>query len=76
MIYFSMNRKKEIIDRKKILEEEMKKNFTDNESVMIAQYQGLNVNELDALRKELREKGILFKITKNRITKILMKMAT
>ena len=22
------------------------KNFTDNESVMIAQYQGLNVNEL------------------------------
>ena len=40
----------------------MKKNFTENES-MIAQYQGLNVNELDALRKELR-KGILFKITK------------
>ena len=44
-----------------------------NESVMIAQYQGLNVNELDALRKELREKGILFKITKNRITKIAIK---
>ena len=40
---------------------------------MIAQYQGLNVNELDALRKELREKGILFKITKNRITKIALK---
>ena len=40
---------------------------------MIAQYQGLNVNELDALRKELRDKGILFKITKNRITKIAIK---
>ena len=53
--------------------EEMKKNFTANESVMIAQYQGLNVNELDALRKELREKGILFKITKNRITKLALK---
>ena len=53
--------------------EEMKKNFTDNDSVMIAQYQGLNVNELDALRKELREKGILFKITKNRVTKIALK---
>ena len=51
----------------------MKKSFTSNESVMIAQYQGLNVNELDALRKELREKGILFKITKNRITKIAIK---
>ena len=37
--------------------EEIKQNFTANESVMIAQYQGLNVNELDALRKELRAKG-------------------
>ena len=53
--------------------EEMKKNFTDNESVMIAQYQGLNVKELDALRKELREKGILFKIRKNRITILALK---
>ena len=43
-------------DAKKNYVEEMKKNFTDNESVMIAQYQGLNVNELDSLRKELREK--------------------
>ena len=58
---------------KKNYVEEMKKNFSSNESVMIAQYQGLNVNELDELRKELREKGILFKITKNRITKIAIK---
>ena len=57
---------------KKNYVEEMKKNFSSNESVMIAQYQGLNVNELDALRKELREKGILFKITKNRITKLAL----
>ena len=57
-------------ESKKNYVEEMKKNFTDNESVMIAQYQGLNVKELDALRKELRENGILFKITKNRITKL------
>ena len=60
-------------EAKKNYVEEMKKNFTDNDSVMIAQYQGLNVNELDTLRKELREKGILFKITKNRITKIAIK---
>ena len=60
-------------EAKKNYVEEMKKNFTDNESVMIAQYQGLNVNELDALRKELRDKGIIFKITKNRITKIAIK---
>ena len=60
-------------ESKKNYIEEMKKNFSTNEAVMIAQYQGLNVVELDALRKELREKGILFKITKNRITKIAIK---
>jgi len=60
-------------EAKKNYVEEMKKNFSSNESVMIAQYQGLNVSELDELRKELREKNILFKITKNRITKIAIK---
>ena len=50
-------------EAKKNYVEEMKKNFTSNESVMIAQYQGLNVTELDELRKELREKiGILLSI--------------
>ena len=53
--------------------EEMKKSFSSNNSVMIAQYQGLNVNELDELRKKLREKDIIFKITKNRITKLAIK---
>ena len=60
-------------EAKKIYIEEMKKNFASNEAIMIAQYQGLNVTELNALRKELREKGIIFKITKNRITKIAIK---
>ena len=45
---------------KKNYVEEMKKNFTSNESVMIAQYQGLNVNELDELRKQLRVLGVLY----------------
>jgi len=60
-------------ENKKIYIENMKKEFSSNESVMIAQYQGLNVVELDTLRKELREKGILFKVTKNRITKLAIK---
>ena len=60
-------------ENKKNYIEEMKKNFSSNDSVMIAQYQGLNVTELDELRKQLRDKGILFKITKNRITKIAIK---
>ena len=60
-------------EAKKNYIEEMKKNFSSNEAVMIAQYQGLNVTELDSLRKELREKKILFKVTKNRITKLAIK---
>ena len=38
----------------------MKKSFSSNTSVMIAQYQGLNVNELDELRKQLQKKRELF----------------
>ena len=60
-------------ETKKNYIEEMKKVFSSNEAVMIAHYQGLNVVQLDALRKELRENGILFKITKNRITKLAVK---
>ena len=60
-------------ETKKNYVEEMKKIFSSNEAVMIAHYQGLNVVQLDELRKELRENGIIFKITKNRITKLAVK---
>ena len=60
-------------ETKKNYIEEMKKVFSSNAAVMIAHQQGLNVVQLDALRKELRENGILFKITKNRITKLAVK---
>ena len=60
-------------EAKKIYIEEMKKAFTSNDAVMIAHYQGLNVVQLDELRKEFRENKILFKITKNRITKLAVK---
>ncbi|MBL6857337.1 MAG: 50S ribosomal protein L10 [Pelagibacteraceae bacterium] len=60
-------------ETKKNYIDEMKKVFSSNDAVMIAHYQGLNVIQLDALRKELRENGIIFKITKNRITKLAVK---
>ena len=60
-------------EKKKTYIEEMRKSFSSHSSVMIAHYQGLNVKELDELRMRLREKGILFKITKNRITKLAVK---
>ena len=60
-------------ETKKNYIEEMKKVFSSNEAVMIAHYQGLNVIQLDSLRKELRDNNILFRITKNRITKLAVK---
>ena len=51
----------------------MKKFFETSDSVLVTHYQGLNVNQLDVLRAEMRKHGIMFKITKNRITKLALK---
>ena len=65
-------------DAKKNYVNEMKKNFTENESVMIAQYQGLNVM-FWLLRKELRDKGLIklqkinHKISNRRLQKRIRK---
>jgi len=46
--------------------------FENSEAVLVTHYQGLNMKQLDVLRKQMREHGIQFKITKNRITKIAL----
>ena len=60
-------------EQKKSYISEMKEFFTNNESVLVTHYQGLTVNQIDSLRNEMRVHGILFKITKNRITKLALK---
>ena len=52
---------------------EMTAQFENSEAVVVTLYQGLNVNQLDELRKQMREHGIQFKVTKNRITKLALK---
>ena len=52
---------------------EMTAQFENSEAVLVTHYQGLNVNQLDELRKQMRELGIQFKVTKNRITKLALK---
>ena len=47
--------------------------FDNSEAVLVTHYQGLNVKQLDELRAEMRKYGIMFKITKNRITKLALK---
>ena len=59
-------------EKKQIYIKEMKSQFDESESVIVAHYQGLTVKQLDELRKKMREHGIQFKITKNRITKLAL----
>ena len=51
---------------------EMTTQFDKSESVIVAHYQGLTVSQLDDLRAKMRDHGIQFKITKNRITKLAL----
>ena len=60
-------------EQKKKYITEMKKFFDTSDSVLVTHYQGLTVNQLDELRDEMRKYGIMFKITKNRITKLALK---
>ena len=46
--------------------------FDNSKAVMVTHYQGLTMPQLDELRAKMREKGIVFKITKNRITKLAL----
>ena len=59
-------------DKKKIYIEEMKSFFSKTSSIFVTHYQGLTVKQIDELKAEKRKHGILFKITKNRITKLAL----
>ena len=59
-------------NKKKTYIEEMKNFFSKTSSVFVTHYQGLTVKQIDDLRSEMRKHGILFKITKNRITKLAL----
>jgi large subunit ribosomal protein L10 len=57
-------------EQKKTYISEMTSQFENNEAILVTHYQGLNMLQLDDLRNQMREHGIIFKITKNRITKL------
>ena len=59
-------------DQKKQYIEEMTAQFDKSEAVIVTHYQGLSVSQLDDLRKKMREHGVKFKITKNKITKLAL----
>ena len=59
-------------DQKKEYINNMTTQFDKSEAVIVTHYQGLTVSQLDDLRKRMRDHGIIFKITKNRITKLAL----
>ena len=59
-------------EQKKNYITEMTANFENSEAVLVTHYQGLTVKQLDELRKQMRQQGIQFKITKNKITKLAL----
>ena len=50
----------------------MKNFFSKKSSVFVTHYQGLTVKQIEELKIEMRKHGVLFKITKNRITKLAL----
>ena len=57
-------------EQKKRYIEDMSTQFDKTQAIIVTHYQGLTVTQLDDLRKKMREHGIKFKITNNRITKL------
>ena len=52
--------------------QKLKDDLKNSTSVIVAHYDGLSVLETDSLRKEMRDNGAKFKVTKNRLTKIAL----
>ena len=59
-------------EKKKLYIEEMKGFFSQKSSVFVTHYQGLTVKQIDELKSEMRKHGVMFKITKNKITKLAL----
>ena len=59
-------------EQKKNYISEMSTQFENSKAVMVTHYQGLTMTQLDELRAQMRAHGIIFKITKNRITKLAL----
>jgi len=59
--------------RKAELVAELQKTFESSNLVVVAQQTGLTVAEMSDLRKQMRDAGASFKVTKNRLAKIALK---
>lgn len=58
--------------KKEQLVAKMTDDLGKSKSVILVNYQGLKVNQIDDLKKKLREKGIGFRVIKNTLLKIAL----
>lgn len=58
------------IQKAKAVEEGLK-NFKNSETIILADFTGLKVNDLNAFRKSLKAIGIVFRVLKKRLLKII-----
>ena len=52
--------------------QKLKDELSGSSSIIVAHYDGLSVLETDNIRKEMRDNGAKFRVTKNRLTKIAL----
>jgi large subunit ribosomal protein L10 len=57
---------------KKDFVQKLKEEINSSSSVIVAHYSGITVDETEKLRKEMRDNGAKFKVTKNRLTKLAL----
>ena len=61
------------VELKQPIVDEIINNVKDAESVVLVNYSGLTVEQDTALRKELREAGVVYKVYKNTMMKFAFK---
>ena len=58
-----------VIEGKKSIVQEITNQFRESQTTVVVNYRGLDVAEVTALRKELREAGVDYKVYKNTMTR-------
>ncbi|GAE93768.1 LSU ribosomal protein [Gracilibacillus boraciitolerans JCM 21714] len=64
-----------IIEQKKQVVTEIADKFRESQSTILVDYRGLNVSEVTALRTQLREAGVEFRVYKNTMTRRAVEQA-
>lgn len=57
--------KEQVLNQKKAVVDEIKNNIENSKSMVLVDYRGLNVAELDELRAKYREEDVVYKVYKN-----------